>query len=628
MRVATTRRRLSTGVELTGEGQAHVRVWAPACRALDFVADGPDARPQPLGREPNGYFSGLVERVSAGTRYWLRLDGDRLRPDPASRFQPDGPHGPSEIVNPSAFAWTDGQWPGISADGLALYEMHVGTFTPEGTWRAAAEQLEELAALGITAVEMMPIADFAGRFGWGYDGVNLYAPTRLYGSPRDLRAFVDRAHAAGVAVILDVVYNHFGPDGNYIAEFSSDYFTDAYENDWGKAINFEGPAAVRDFFIENASYWIGEYHFDGLRLDATQDIHDASREHVIGAIVRSAREAAGARRVFVVAENEPQDARLLRPASRGGFGLDAVWNDDYHHASVVALSGRREAYYHDYQGTPQELVSCMKYGYLYQGQWYSWQKKRRGAAALDLPHSAYVHYVENHDQVANSGFGRRLHQVSAPGLYRAITALTLLGPATPMLFQGQEFASSAPFVYFVDHKAELQEPIREGRRAFLSQFDSLKDRGVDPHLPSPTDEASFHACKLDFAEREAHAASYALHRDLLALRRGDPVLSAAGVRHVDGAILGSHTFVLRYFGGERGDRLLLVNMGCDLDLTSAPEPLLAAPEGCRWRFVWSSDAPEYGGPGIPGLTPDAVWHAPAQSAVLFASHENDLTPDD
>jgi maltooligosyltrehalose trehalohydrolase len=541
-----------------------------------------------------------------------------------SRFQPDGPHGPSEIVNPSAFAWADGQWPGISPDGQVLYEMHVGTFTPEGTWRAAAEQLEELAALGVTAVEMMPIADFAGRFGWGYDGVNLYAPTRLYGAPHDLRAFVDRAHAAGVAVILDVVYNHFGPDGNYVAEFSGDYFTDTYENDWGKAINFEGPAAVRDFFVENASYWIDEYHFDGLRLDATQDIHDASREHVIAAIVRSAREAAGARRVFVVAENEPQDARLLRPPSRGGFGLDAVWNDDYHHASVVALSGRREAYYHDYQGTPQELVSCMKYGYLYQGQWYSWQKKGRGAAALDLPHSAYVHYVENHDQVANSGFGRRLHQLSAPGLYRAITALTLLGPATPMLFQGQEFASSAPFVYFVDHKEELREPIREGRRTFLAQFDSLKDSGVDPHLPSPTDEASFHACKLDFSEREAHAASYALHRDLLALRRRDPVLSAAGVRHVDGAIVGSNAFVLRYFGGERGDRLLLVNLGCDLDLTPAPEPLLAPPEGCRWRFVWSSDAPEYGGPGIPGLTPDAEWHAPGQSAVLFASQASDL----
>jgi maltooligosyltrehalose trehalohydrolase len=621
MRVGTLRR-LSMGVELRAGGQAHVRVWAPACRSVDFVpAVGTPAAAQPLTRDTAGYFSGIVEGVSSRTRYWFRLDGDRLRPDPASRFQPDGPHGPSEIVDPSTFAWTDRLWPGISPDGQVLYEMHVGTFTPEGTWRAAAEQLQELASLGVTVVEMMPIADFAGRFGWGYDGVNLYAPTRLYGSPDDLRAFIDRAHANGIAVILDVVYNHFGPDGNYIAEFSPDYFTNKYRNDWGQPINFEGPAAVRDFFVENASYWIDEYHFDGLRLDATQDIKDASREHIIAAIVRSAREAA-ARRVYVVAENEPQDARLLRPPSRGGFGIDAVWNDDYHHAAVVALTARREAYYQDYQGTAQELVSCMKYGYLYQGQWYSWQKKRRGQAALDLPHSAYVHYVENHDQVANSGFGRRLHQLSAPGIYRAITALTLLGPATPMLFQGQEFDSSAPFVYFVDHKAELQQPIREGRRTFLAQFESLKNRAVDPYLLSPTDDASFRACKLDFSERDTHAESYAFHRDLLALRRRDPVLSVPGRRYVDGAVLAANAFVLRYFGREMGDRLLLVNLGCDLELSPAPEPLLAAPDGCRWRFVWSSDAPQYGGPGVPALTPDAEWHAPGQSAVLFASERD------
>jgi maltooligosyltrehalose trehalohydrolase len=595
-------------------------VWAPVCRTVDFVpAAGAPTVPQPLSPEPAGYFSGIVEGVSSGTRYWLRLDGDRLRPDPASRCQPDGPHGPSEIVDHSAFAWTDRLWPGISPDGQVLYEMHVGTFTREGTWRAAAEQLKELASLGVTVVEMMPIADFPGRFGWGYDGVNLYAPTRLYGPPDDLRAFVDRAHATGIAVILDVVYNHFGPDGNYIADFSPDYFTDKYTNDWGQAINFEGPAAVRDFFVENASYWIDEYHFDGLRLDATQDINDASREHVIAAIVRSAREAATGRRVYVVAENEAQDARLFRPPSRGGFGIDAVWNDDYHHSAVVALTGRREAYYQDYKGTPQELVSCMKYGYLYQGQWYPWQKKRRGGAALDLPHSAFVHYVENHDQVANSGFGRRLHQRSAPAIYRAITALTLLGPATPMLFQGQEFGSSAPFVYFVDHKAELQQPIREGRRAFLAQFQSLKDRAVDPYLRPPTDDASFHACKLDFSERDTHAESYAFHRDLLALRRQDPVLSISGRRYIDGAVLAANVFVLRYFGGEMGDRLLIVNLGCDLELFPAPEPLLAARDGRPWRFVWSSDAPEYGGPGAPALTPDAEWHAPGQSAVLFAS---------
>jgi maltooligosyltrehalose trehalohydrolase len=454
--------------------------------------------------------------------------------------------------------------------------MHVGTFTREGTWRAAADQLEELASLGVTTIEMMPVADFPGRFGWGYDGVNMYAPTRLYGTPDDLRAFVNRAHAIGVAVILDVVYNHFGPDGNFIEEFSPEYFTDKYKNDWGRAINFEGPAAVRDFFIENAGYWIDEFHFDGLRLDATQDLQDASSEHIIAAVGRRARDAAGTRRVYLIAENEPQETRAVRPPSRGGFGLDGVWNDDYHHAAVVALTGRREAYYSDYKGTPQELVSCAKYGYLYQGQWYGWQKKRRGTSGLDLPHRMFVHYLENHDQVANTGFGRRLHQLASPGRFRAIVALTLLvGDADAV--SGQEFSSSVPFVYFVDHKQALQQAIREGRRGFLKQFRSLTDRAADDALPSPTDEASFHRCKLDLAERETHAESYALHRDLLALRRSDPVLAAAGAGRVDGAILAADAFVLRYFGGDLGDRLLAINRGCDVDLAPAPEPLLAPP---------------------------------------------------
>jgi maltooligosyltrehalose trehalohydrolase len=627
MRVSIIRRRLSAGVELQGGGSAHARVWAPACRSVDFVVQSVESSdgapsPQPLASEPSGFFSGIVGDVSAGTRYWFRLDGDRLRPDPVSRFQPDGPHGPSQIVDADAFAWGDRSWSGPAAEGRVLYEMHVGTFTPDGTWRAAAEQLEALASLGITVIEMMPIADFPGRYGWGYDGVNMYAPTRLYGTPDDLRAFVDRAHANGIAVILDVVYNHFGPDGNYIAEFSRDYFTDKYENDWGQPINFEGPAAVRDFFVENAGYWIDEFHFDGLRLDATQDLHDDSSDHVIAAIARRAREAAGARRVYLIAENEPQEARLVRPPSRGGHGLDALWNDDYHHSAAVALTGRREAYYQDYKGSVQELISCVKYGYLYQGQWYPWQKKTRGTPGLDLPHHAFVHYLENHDQVANTGFGRRLHQLASPGRHRAITALTFLGPATPLLFQGQEFSSSAPFLYFVDHKEELQQAIREGRRAFLKQFPSLADGGVDDALPSPTDESTFLRSKLDFAERQTHAESYALHRDLIALRRADPVLAAEGGPRVDGAILAADAFVLRYFGGDRGDRLLVINLGYAYDLAPAPEPLLAPPAPGGWTLLWSSDSPRYGGPGMPAVTTDADWRIPGQSALFFGCDDD------
>ncbi len=342
--------------------------------------------------------------------------------------------------------------------------MHVGTFTPEGTWRAAAAELEALADLGVTVIEMMPIADFAGRFGWGYDGVNLYAPTRLYGTPDELRAFIDRAHAIGLGVILDVVYNHLGPDGNHLEEFSPDYFTDRYTNDWGRAINFEDCAPARAYFVENAGYWIDEFHFDGLRFDATQDIKDASREHVIAAMARRAREAAGAKRIYLIAENEPQDTALVRPPSQR-----RVWPRCPLERRLPPHRGRRadgaaRGLLHAItQGSVQELISCAKYGYLYQGQWYAWQKKARGTPTFDLPPRAFVSYIENHDQVANSAFGRRLHQLSSPGRYRAMTALTLLGPATPLLFQGQEFAASAPFLYFADHREELGEAIRSGR---------------------------------------------------------------------------------------------------------------------------------------------------------------------
>src|ERR1051326_7742601 len=332
--------------------------------------------------------------------------------------------------------------------------MHVGPFTTGAPWRAAMAQLDELARIGVNVIEMMPVAEFAGRFGWGYDGVDLYAPMHAYGTPDDLRAFVDRAHAVGVAVILDVVYNHLGPDGNYLQEFSPDYFTDKYENDWGRAINFEGPGPARGYFVQNARYWIDEFHFDGLRLDATQDIHDASPRHAIEEIVDVARRAAGKRSVLVVAENERQETRIVRPRDAGGWGADALWNDDAHHSAVVALTGRREAYYRDYQGSAQELISCARYGYLYQGQWYDWQQKPRGTPALDLLPEQFVAYLENHDQVANSAFGRRLHQIGSPGCHRALTAWLLLGPPTPLLFQGQEFGSSKPFLYFADRSEE------------------------------------------------------------------------------------------------------------------------------------------------------------------------------
>ena len=620
MPVSTSRRRLSAGVELLTRDVADIAVWAPACRRVDLVIEGGPSHLLTPG--PDGFFRSQVSGVPAGTRYWFRLDADRLRPDPVSRYQPDGPHGPSEIVDPRTFRWSDAAWNGVLPERQVVYELHIGTFTPEGTWASAARELPALADLGVTIIEMMPVADFAGRFGWGYDGVNLYAPSRLYGTPDELRAFVDRAHGLGLGVILDVVYNHLGPDGNYLAEFSTDYFTDRYKNDWGRAINFESGGPSRAYFVENAGYWIDEYHFDGLRLDATQDIKDASAPHVIASIAASARAAGGHRSVYLIAENESQESHLVRPASQGGCGLDALWNDDYHHTAVVALTGRREAYYTDYMGSVQEFVSAAKYGYLYQGQWYAWQKKRRGTPALDLPPHAFVSYLENHDQVANSVSGRRLHQLSASGRYRALTALTLLGPATPLLFQGQEFSSSAPFLYFADHREELHESICDGRLEFLSQFASVADPDVPSILHSPVDEATFQRCKLDLRERERHASSYAMHRDLLRLRASHDAITRP--RRVDGAVIAPQALVLRYFGDEE-DLLLVVNLGRDLDLSPVPEPLLAAPSDARWSVRWSSESVAYGGHGTPPIHPNSRWHLAGESAVLLgpASATND-----
>ena len=347
-------RRLPIGAEPQSGGGVHFRLWAPRCREVVVEIEG--LEPAMLQSEPDGYFSAWSQLARAGMRYLFRLDqGETALPDPASRFQPEGPHGPSEIIDPEDFAWTDGAWRGVPRERLVIYEMHIGTFTPEGSWDAALRELAALAELGITCLEIMPVAEFSGRFGWGYDGVDLFAPTHLYGEPVDFRRFVDSAHALGIAVILDVVYDHVGPEGNHLKSFSGAYFTDHYDNQWGEAINFDGldSGPTREFFVANAGYWIDEYHLDGLRLDATQQIFDRSEDHFLAAVVRQVRSAGRGRTTFVVGENEPQQAQLVRPAERGGYGLDALWNDDFHHSATVALTGRHEAYYSDYRGQPR-----------------------------------------------------------------------------------------------------------------------------------------------------------------------------------------------------------------------------------------------------------------------------------
>lgn len=604
---------------MTEGGDVHFRVWAPDHRRVHVVLEEGPGSPATLPLQPqeDGYHA-AVAPGEAGTLYRYRLSDDALYPDPASRFQPHGPDGPSQVVDPDAFRWSDAHWTGVSLPGQIIYELHLGTFTPDGSWAAAAEQLPELAALGVTVLEVMPVAEFPGDFGWGYDGVDLYAPYHRYGNPDDFRRFVDRAHGAGLAVILDVVYNHLGPVGNYLPRFSHRYFTDQYETDWGDPLNFHGPGSgpVREFFTANAAYWIDEFHLDGLRLDATQSIFDAHSggEHIVAQVGRAAREAAAGRQIILIAENEPQDASLVRSTAAGGLGLDGLWNDDFHHSATVALTGRKEAYYGDYLGVPQEFVSGARWGFLYQGQHYSWQDDRRGSPALDLPPHAFVNYLQNHDQVANSGRGERAHRLTSPARLRAMTGLLLLGPATPLLFMGEEFAASAPFLYFADHEGELARAVRDGRRQFLAQFPSL----VGADLPFPDDPESWRRCVLDFGERESHAETYRLYRELIGLRQTDTVLSRVRARGPEGAVLGAQAFLLRYFGERANDRLLLVNLGRELSFTPAPEPLLAPPDEGGWQPIWCSEDPRYGGGGAPPPEdPRGRWHIPAECTMLL-----------
>jgi maltooligosyltrehalose trehalohydrolase len=619
------RRSMPIGAEPQPGGGTHFRVWAPDVSQVKvWLVDNDERRGAtlPLTPEGNGYFSGLVAEAAAGDLYRLCLDdGDDGLADPASRFQPQGPFGPSQIQDPAAFAWSDDAWPGPEPTGQVIYEMHIGTFTATGRWDAAAEQLEELARLGVTTLEIMPLADFPGRFGWGYDGVSLFAPTHLYGTPDDVRRFVDRAHGLGLAVILDVVYNHVGPDGNVLPRFARDYFSHSETTDWGDAMNFDGPnnGPVREFFTANAAYWVREFHFDGLRLDATQDIHDSSSEHIIAAVNRAVRTAGGRRRTLLVAENEPQQATLIQPAEHGGHGLDLMWNDDFHHSCAIVITGRSEAYYSDHLGAPQEFVSAAKHGFLFQGQWYSWQNQPRGTPALDAAPWHFVHFIQNHDQVANTAQGQRAHVWSSPGRLKAMTALLLLGPQTPMLFQGQEFAANTPFFYFADHKPELAALVEQGRKAFMRQFPSIARPEVQARLPDPGDPQTFVRCKLDFADRQAHAEIYAVHQDLLRLRREDPVFRAQRAGALDGAVLGGTAFVLRFFGGGGDDRLLLVNLSSDLTLKPMPEPLLAPPAGRVWQLTWSSEDVRYGGSGTPPFDGDHPWTLPGHAALVMTA---------
>jgi maltooligosyltrehalose trehalohydrolase len=561
-----------------------------------------------MSPDGDGYWTATVEAV-AGDRYGFRLDEETdVLPDPASRWQPDGVEGRSAIWDPSRHQWSDRAWGGVSLPGQVLYELHVGTFSTEGTYCAAQRELAKLRDLGITVIQMMPIGAFSGAFGWGYDSVFWCAPLSAYGPPEELQRLIDHAHGLGLAVILDVVFNHLGPIGNVLPRYSPHYLTDRHENEWGAAVNFDGEQShgMRALVLAAVEYWVREFHFDGFRLDAAQALHDDSGEHIITAIARTARAAAAPRRTILLAEHEPQHARLMRPVEAGGLGLDGLFHEDLHHSIRVTLTGIREAYFSDTAGTSREWLSAALHGFLFQGQHYSWQAGARGAPALECPAWRYVAFMENHDQVANGAAGRLRH-LTSPAWWRAMSGLLLLGPWTPLVFQGQEWGTRTPFRYFCDHDSGLQDAVWRGRREFLAQFG--RRRAEPPATAADAiGRAAFETSRLCYPKNPESIEEWRLYRDALALRpsfvqHGAPLF---------GSTLSDRVLLLRYATGEQ-PQLLVVNLGPDLTLESQPDPLIAPPEGCQWQVRWCSEDPEYGGAGVARgptpVTPNATGHA-------------------
>lgn len=592
------KRRYPIGAEYTKEG-THFRVWAPAHKKVTLVYQDKKqkALEVSLSEEDHGYFSTFVPELESGTLYHFMLGASRqLLPDPASRYQPLGVQGPSSTIDPH-FNWTDDSWPGVKIEEQIIYELHIGSFTPEGTISAAAEKLEYLSELGITAIELMPLNEFPGHFGWGYDGVYLFAPFHHYGTPQDVKAFINKAHKLGIGVILDVVYNHFGPEGNYFALFTTDYFNPKEITHWGQAINFDHPSS-REYFVTNAIYWIEEYHFDGLRVDATPWIFCTTPQHVLQEMSQKVRHAHPSHKHrILIGECEQQDVKILHAPEKGGDGFDALWNDDFHHSVSVRLKGKREAYYTDYLGSCQEFISALKYGFLYQGQYYFWQNNNRGTFDLSLPPSAFVIFLENHDQVANTGNGTRLCQLADYGNFKALSCLLLLSPNVPLIFQGQEFGSSAPFNYFADHHEELSELVFRGRKKEMAQFPSLSTKESQRHIKKPSEPITFMECKLDFDERFKNKAHFSLYKDLINLRKKDSVFKSLATIKIDGAVINQDVFLIRYFGGQLGDRLIIINFGADYSFNPGPEPLIVAGSGLHWQLMWSSEDFIYGGEG-------------------------------
>ena len=536
-------------------------VWAPEHRVVELAIGGrrSGADIRPLQRDERGYWSGAFDDLPPGTLYRFRLNGsdEQLFPDPASRYQPHGVHGPSQVVDPATFTWTDQAWRVPRLEDLILYELHVGTFTEAGTFDGVTRRLDALRRLGITAIELMPVGDFPGDHNWGYDGVALFAPARCYGTPDSLRALVDAAHAYGIAVILDVVYNHFGPDGAYASAFSPYYFTDRHKSPWGRGINFDDTYSeeVRRFFIENALQWVRDYHVDGLRLDATHAINDDSTPHFLAQLTSAARAESG-RDVLFIAEDHRNLAAMMQPVERGGLGLDAVWADDFHHQARVHTAGDRDGYYAAFTGSTTDMATTLTQGWYYTGQTSPDTGEPRGTDPSSLAPPRFVICLQNHDQVGNRFDGARLHHQIDPAAYRALSTLLLLAPQTPLLFMGQEWATTAPFQFFTDHEEELGRKVTEGRRAEFADFEGFGAADV----PDPQHRQTFERSRLPWAEAEAgdHARVLRLYTRLLALRRAHPALRARGREHFEARAIDEHTLLLRRSSDDGAANLIVL----------------------------------------------------------------------
>ncbi len=556
---------LPFGAEYLGDGMTRFTLWAPASEKVELLLED-DALP--MERHEDGTFV-LTTRATPGIGYRYRVDGEGEVPDPASRHQPEDVHGPSAVVDPEAFEWGDGDWKGRPWEETVLYELHVGAFTPEGTFAAAREKLDYLADLGVTAIELMPLSDFPGGRNWGYDGVLPYAADSSYGTPEDLKGFAQAAHERNIMVFLDVVYNHLGPEGNYLPLYAPGFFTERHETPWGAAINFDGEGSrnVRDFFIHNALYWLEEYNLDGLRLDAVHAIKDDSEKHFLVELAERIRSGPGLNRhVHLVLENEENTSSHLR----GGHLYDAQWNDDIHHALHTALTGEDVSYYADYADAPvRSLGRCLAEGFAYQGEPSRHRGNRRGEPSGDLPPLSFVAFLQNHDQIGNRAFGERVTELAPPEAVRAAAAVYLLSPQVPMLFMGEEWGASAPFAFFCDFEESLAPLVTEGRREEFAKFPEFSDAETRERIPDPSAEATFELSKPDWKERDApeHERWLRLYRELLALRRTEIIPRLKGVPGGEARyrLVGERGLRAQWPLGDGSLLTLLVNLG--------PQPL-------------------------------------------------------